>query len=117
MTKQKHVFSCPIGGTLNVFAGRWKPEILWHLKTGYMRFNQLQRAIGDVSQKMLTQQLRELERDGLIKRTQYPEIPPRVEYQYTELAKTLQPIFTALLKWNDKHNSAVIKAQKEYDKQ
>lgn len=117
MTKQKHVFSCPIGGTLNVFAGRWKPEILWHLKTGHMRFNQLQRAIGDVSQKMLTQQLRELERDGLIKRTQYPEIPPRVEYEYTELANTLQPIFTALVKWNDKHNVAVIKAQKEYDKQ
>jgi len=115
MTKKKHLFSCPIGGALNVFAGRWKPEILWHLGDGHMRFNQLQRSIGDVSQKMLTQQLRELERDGLVKRTQYPEIPPRVEYERTDLAKSLVPIFDTLEKWSDKHGGAVIKAQQNYD--
>lgn len=115
MAKQKHLFSCPIGGALNVFSGRWKPEVLWHLKGGHMRFNQLQRSIGEVSQKMLTQQLRELERDGLVKRTQYPEIPPRVEYEYTDLANSLELIFDTLVKWSDKHGGAVIKARQKYD--
>lgn len=116
MTKKKHQFSCPIGGALNVFAGRWKPEILWHLVDGHMRFNQLQRSIGDVSQKMLTQQLRELERDGLIKRTQYQEIPPRVEYDRTDLAKSLVPIFEKLEKWSNTHGADVLKAQQRYDR-
>ncbi len=116
MRKKKHQFSCPIGGALDVFAGRWKPEILWHLGDGPIRFNQLQRSIGDVSQKMLTQQLRELERDGLVKRTQYPEIPPRVEYDRTQLAKSLVPIFDRLEKWNDTHGAAIIKAQQKYDR-
>lgn len=115
MTKKKHQFACPIRGTLNVFAGRWKSEILWHLKDGCMRFNQLQRSIGEVSQKMLTQQLRELERDGLVKRTQYPEIPPRVEYEYTDLANSLVPIFDTLVEWSDKHYEAVSKARQKYD--
>ncbi len=117
MTKKMHSFSCPIGGALNVFAGRWKPEILWHLKKGHLRFNQLQRSIGEVSQKMLTQQLRELARDGLVKRTQFQEIPPRVEYESTELAKSLEPLFDALVKWNDTHESDVIEAQQKYDQQ
>ncbi|WP_069471956.1 winged helix-turn-helix transcriptional regulator [Candidatus Marithrix sp. Canyon 246] len=115
MTKKKHQFACPIRGTLNVFAGRWKSEILWHLKDGCMRFNQLQRSIGNVSQKMLTQQLRELERDGLVKRTQYPEIPPRVEYEYTDLANSLAPIFETLVEWSDKNYGAVSKARQKYD--
>jgi DNA-binding HxlR family transcriptional regulator len=115
MTKKKHQFACPIRGTLNVFAGRWKSEILWHLKGGCMRFNQLQRSIGEVSQKMLTQQLRELERDGLVKRTQYPEIPPRVEYEYTDLANSLVPIFDTLVEWSNKHYGSVSKARQKYD--
>ena len=116
MVKKNYLFSCPIGGALSVFAGRWKPEILWHLKDGCMRFNQLRKAIAEVSQKMLTQQLRELERDGLVKRTQYPEIPPRVEYEYTELAKTLIPIFDILITWSDKNGPEVIKSQQRYEK-
>ena len=81
-----------------------------------MRFNALQRSIGSVSQKMLTQQLRELERDGLVRRTQYPEIPPRVEYECTDLAKSLVPIFDVLEKWSDKHRADIIKAQRRYDR-
>ncbi|MEK7992064.1 MAG: helix-turn-helix domain-containing protein [Thiotrichaceae bacterium] len=115
MAIKKHVFSCPIGGALNVFAGRWKPEILWHLKDERMRFNQLQRSIGEISQKMLTQQLRELERDGLVKRTQYPEIPPRVEYECTDLARSLKPVFEKLVQWSETHKEAVIQAQQIYD--
>ncbi len=116
MTRNKDLSSCPIGGALDVFAGRWKPEILWYLKGDRMRFNQLQRAIGTVSQKMLTQQLRDLERDGLVKRTQYPEIPPRVEYECTDLANSLASIFDALVIWGDVHGAEVAKAQRRYDK-
>ncbi len=97
MNKNKHIFSCPIGETLEIIAGKWKPEILWHLIDHRMRFNQLQRAIGSVSQKMLTQQLRELQRDGLVERTQYEEIPPRVEYALTELADSLKPLFDSIV--------------------
>ncbi|MBT5186954.1 MAG: helix-turn-helix transcriptional regulator [Kordiimonadaceae bacterium] len=112
---EEHVFSCPIGGTLEIIAGRWKPEIIWNLQDGPMRFNALKREIGHVSQKMLTQQLRELMRDGLITRTQYAEIPPRVEYQQTELAKSLKPVFAALIDWNTKHNSKVQKSRLKYE--
>ncbi|MCF6274539.1 MAG: helix-turn-helix transcriptional regulator [Robiginitomaculum sp.] len=116
MAKNKHLSSCPIGGALDVFTGRWKPEILWHLKDKCVRFNQLQRAIGKVSQKMLTQQLRELERDGLVKRTQYPEIPPRVEYECTDLANSLADIFGALVIWGDDHDAEITKARRKYDR-
>jgi DNA-binding HxlR family transcriptional regulator len=115
MAKHQHNFSCPIGNTLGIIAGRWKPEILWHLKTDVMRFNQLQRAIGGVSQKMLTQQLRELQRDGLVVRTQYEEIPPRVEYALTELADSLKPLFESIVNWSDKHEDAIHKARVKYD--
>ena len=111
-----HVFSCPIGGTLEIIAGRWKPDIIWSLQQGPVRFNQLKRAVGSVSQKMLTQQLRELIRDGLVTRTQYAEIPPRVEYDQTALAKSLAPVFEALIGWSDKHGPAVQKARAKYDK-
>ncbi len=114
--KNKHIFSCPIGEAISVFAGRWKPEILWHLKKAPLRFNQLQRAIGTVSQKMLTQQLRELERDGLVTRTQYREIPPRVEYECTALAHSLEIIFESLEKWHKDHGQTINRAQQAYDK-
>jgi len=116
MAKNKHLSSCPIGGALDVFAGRWKPEILWHLKDRCVRFNQLQRSIGAVSQKMLTQQLRELERDGLVKRTQYKEIPPRVEYECTVLANSLSEIFNALVDWGNEQSEEVIGARRRYDR-
>ncbi|MBX2861579.1 MAG: helix-turn-helix transcriptional regulator [Vampirovibrio sp.] len=115
MAKTEHVFSCPIGETLDVFAGRWKPEILWQLQAGPMRFNQLLRAIGKVSQKMLTQQLRELQRDGLVTRAQYWETTPKVEYMSTELAHSLEPIFSALVQWRDKHGEHVLQARHSYD--
>ncbi|NEO71837.1 helix-turn-helix domain-containing protein [Moorena sp. SIO3H5] len=114
MSKEKHISSCPIGEALNVFAGKWKPEILWYLKDGCMRFNQLHRSIGAVSQKMLAQQLRELQRDGLVKRIQYDTLPPHVEYEVTDLVKTLEPIFDALEKWNKDNGPTVQEARKRY---
>lgn len=84
---------------VNLFSGRWKLEILWLLHIRMHRFNELRRAIPQVTQHMLTTQLRELERDGLIRRTAYPEVPPRVEYELTEEARGLQPVFDAILEW------------------
>jgi len=115
MAKHQHNSSCPIGNTLSIIAGRWKPEILWHLKDETMRFNQLQRAIGGVSQKMLTQQLRELQRDGLVIRTQYEEIPPRVEYNLTELADSLKPLFDSIVNWSVGNADEIKHARKKYD--
>ena len=81
-----------------------------------MRFNHLQRKIGKVSQKMLSQQLRELQRDGMVTRTQYEEIPPRVEYSLTEFSKTLQPLFKMMVDWSTAHGPEVIKTRAKYDR-
>lgn len=115
MNNNTHQFSCPIGTTLDIIAGKWKPEILWYLTDKTMRFNQLQRAIGNVSQKMLTQQLRELQRDGLVLRKQYEEIPPKVEYSSTELANTLKPLFGHLTEWGADHLLEINKSRNQYD--
>ena len=116
MADRKQVFSCPIGGTLEVIAGRWKSEILWHLGDGPMRFNALQRKVGQVSQKMLSQQLRELQRDGLVTRKQFEEIPPRVEYSLTEFSKTLQPLFKMMVDWSAEHSPEVTETRAKYDR-
>lgn len=87
---------------LRCIDGRWKMPILAHLSgKEVMRFSDLERAIPRASQKMLTQHLRELERDGILTRTIYPEVPPKVEYRMTELGKGLRPVFQALADWAD----------------
>jgi DNA-binding HxlR family transcriptional regulator len=85
--------------TLAVIGGRWKVLILYHLFDGVKRFSELQRALPGVTQKMLTQQLRELEGDGIVSRTVYPQVPPKVEYAMTPLGKTLQPVVKAMCRW------------------
>lgn len=82
------------------FAGKWKLEILWLLSQRMHRFNELKRAIPGVTQHMLTQQLRELESDGMVRRTVYPEIPPRVEYEITDDTLRLRPVFEAIFVWS-----------------
>lgn len=84
---------------ISIISGKWKLEVLWLLFHRIYRFNELRRAIPEVTQHMLTAQLRELEADGLIKRTAYPEVPPRVEYQITDEALRLRPVFEAILAW------------------
>jgi DNA-binding HxlR family transcriptional regulator len=84
---------------VTLFSGKWKLEILWLLIHRVYRFNELRRAIPDVTQHMLTAQLRELEADGLVRRTAYPEVPPRVEYEITDEALLLRPVFEAILAW------------------
>ena len=92
-------FVCPIEATVALIGGKWKTVILWNLKDGKVRFNKLMSEIPDISPKMLTKQLRELERDGIVERTMYPEIPPRVEYGLTPLAISLVPILGQMAQW------------------
>jgi DNA-binding HxlR family transcriptional regulator len=88
---------------LRTITGKWKGEILWHLAKRTHRFGELKRAIPGITQHMLTAQLRELEADGLVKRTAYSEIPPRVEYEVTAAARALRPVFEALFEWSRQH--------------
>jgi DNA-binding HxlR family transcriptional regulator len=83
--------------------GRWKLEILWLLSHGTHRFGELKRGLPGITQHMLTAQLRALERDGLIKRTIFAEVPPRVEYENTDAARRLRPIFVEIVKWAEEH--------------
>jgi len=98
-TKKGKTYHCSVEAALDVIGGKWKPLILWALGDKVLRFSQLQKAIPGVNTKMLTKQLRELEEDGVIKRTVYPEVPPRVEYTITDFGKTLIPILEALCNW------------------
>lgn len=100
-----------IEAALRVLEGRWKMVIIMHLFSGgVLRFSELERAIPGVSQKMLIQQLRELEKDGIVTRTVYPQVPPRVEYQLTELGQALCPALDALLRWAERRDQELRKA-------
>jgi DNA-binding HxlR family transcriptional regulator len=98
---------CPVDFTLKMIGGKWKPLILRLLADGTLRFGQLQRAIPSVTQRVLTLQLRELERDGLVSRTVFPEIPPRVEYDLKAPALQLLPILAALGEWMKSNRTVV----------
>jgi DNA-binding HxlR family transcriptional regulator len=94
---------CPVKTTLDVIGGKWKPLILYILKDGAVRFGDLRRSVPDVTQKMLTDRLRELEADGIVRRKVYPQVPPKVEYSLTVYGKTLAPILEAMAMWGTKH--------------
>ena len=96
---EKRAYRCPVGATLSVMGGKWKPLILWEIHNEPRRFTYIKHAIEGITQKMLTQQLRELEADGLIARQVYDEMPLRVEYSLTPLGKTLFPVLAAMAKW------------------
>ncbi len=102
MEKQWHIddpLNCPLAATLNIIGGKWKPMVLHMLSAGTMRFGEIKRNIPPVAQKTLTQQLRELEADGIVHREVYAEMPPRVEYSLTDKGLTLTPILGALYAW------------------
>lgn len=92
-------YRCTVSVTLDVIGGKWKSLILWHLSFKTLRFSQLQRRLAKVTQKMLTQQLRELEADGLVHREVFAEVPPRVEYSLTELGQSVVPILELMCRW------------------
>ncbi|MCM1989457.1 winged helix-turn-helix transcriptional regulator [Oceanirhabdus seepicola] len=92
-----------VKASLSVIGGKWKASILWNIHPNPMRFNELNRAIPEITKKMLVQQLRELEQDGIIHRTVHNVIPPKVEYSLTEYGETLCPIFKTLHDWGENH--------------
>jgi len=108
--------ACPTRLMLNRIADKWTVLVLGLLESETKRFSTLQREIGGISQKMLTQTLRGLERDGLIARMVYPEVPPRVEYTITPLGQTLAGLLGALRGWSEAHMDEVLQAQSAYDK-
>ncbi len=97
--------NCPAEYTLRMIGGRWKIPLIFHLLPGAKRFSELARALGRVTQKMLTQQLRDMERDGLVERKVFPEVPPRVEYSLTPLGKTLKPVVDSMCQWGVAHGA------------
>jgi DNA-binding HxlR family transcriptional regulator len=104
-----------MGDILNRIGDKWSVMIVGYLSHKTMRFNELRHAIGGISQRMLTLTLRNLERDGLVTRTVFPEIPPRVEYELTELGRTLTEPLDALWDWAGAHQHDVVSARREYD--
>ena len=94
---------CGMSYTLTLIGGRWKPAILWRLIKGKMRYSELRNSIPDVTERILVLHLREMEKDGLIKRIVYAEVPPRVEYELTEKGISLRPVLKQLSDWGD-HN-------------
>ncbi|MDQ0473423.1 winged helix-turn-helix transcriptional regulator [Labrys wisconsinensis] len=94
---------CAVEGALGVIGGKWKGVVLYHLFEGTLRFNEIRRRLPNVTQRMLTNQLRELERDGLILRKVFAEVPPKVEYSLSERGRSLEAVMTALKAWGDAH--------------
>ena len=91
--------NCPVVATLDIIGGKYKALILWHLVDSTRRFGELRKLIPQATQKMLTQQLRELEEDNLVIRTVYPVVPPKVEYELSNLGKSIKPILDAMCNW------------------
>ncbi len=103
--------ACPVEATLELIGGKWKGIVLFYLLDGRLRFSELKRKIGCVTQRMLTKQLRELEDTGLVNRIVYAEVPPRVEYELTEEGESLRPILHALKKWGETHALKLLENQ------
>ncbi|GAA2475953.1 helix-turn-helix domain-containing protein [Streptomyces longisporus] len=108
--------ACPIGPVVDIVFSRWTTPILWSLHThGRQRFVELERRIARITPKVLTQRLRQLERDGLVVRTYHPEVPPRVEYEISELGRSLAPLFAHLAEWSADNLEKVERSRHEYD--
>jgi DNA-binding HxlR family transcriptional regulator len=103
------VFTCGLDAALAVIGGKWKPLILFHLAHGSRRYGELRRAVGRVSDKMLIQQLKELQSDDIIDRLDYQEIPPKVEYSLTRFGETLAKALAPLCVWGTEHQKDVAK--------
>ena len=95
----KNSYNCPVEATMDVIGGKWKVIIIHHLLDGTKRFGELRHLIPQVTPRMLTSQLRELERDGAVQRKVYAQVPPKVEYTLTELGKTLEPVLLVMHDW------------------
>ena len=103
MCTKKELPACPVETTLTMISDKWKVLILRDLLTGTKRFGELKKSLTGVSQKVLTSQLREMEENGLVARTAYTEVPPRVEYSLTPLGRSLKPIMDAMRVWGEQY--------------
>ena len=106
MQTAKELPACPVETTLMLIGDKWKVLILRDLMPGTKRFGELKKSIGNVSQKVLTAQLRDMEESGLINRKVYAEVPPRVEYSLTDLGQSLQPILDAMRNWGEEYKAS-----------
>lgn len=102
-------YSCPVEATLELIGGKYKALILFHLIDETLRFNQLQKLIPQATPKMLTQQLRELEKDGLLSRTVHPVVPPKVEYSLTAFGQSIIPVLNAMCNWGTDYLDSLAK--------
>ncbi|MEI2460531.1 HxlR family transcriptional regulator [Bacillus subtilis] len=110
---------CPVETTLDIIGGKWKGILLYHLIDGKKRFNEFRKLYPKITQRMLTLQLRELERDGVIHREVYKQVPPKVEYSLTEFGRTLEPVILHMKDWGEKYKDWIDKleaARKAEDK-
>lgn len=105
--KKEELPECPVATTVQLIGSKWKLLILRNLRMRPWRFNELQKSLEGVSQKVLTQSLRSMEEDGLIVRTVYAEVPPRVEYSLSELGKTMRPILDAMEQWGNEYKATL----------
>jgi DNA-binding HxlR family transcriptional regulator len=103
MQRSLPAVKCPIQISLSVIGGKWKPIILWFLRDGPVRFSEIQRKIPGITQMMLAKQLRELVADGMLERTVYPEVPPRVDYCITDDGRSVFPVLVALNEWGNEY--------------
>ena len=105
MISKKEMPECPVATTIQLIGSKWKLLILRNLMHRPWRFNELRRSIGGISPKVLTDSLRSLEEDGIVVRTVYAEVPPRVEYSLSELGETLRPILSAIQVWGEEYQN------------
>jgi DNA-binding HxlR family transcriptional regulator len=106
---------CPVRGILDRLGDKWTTLVITNLSEGKLRFSEIKKRIPDISQRMLTESLRSLERDGVLLRTVYPSSPPRVEYSLSSLGKSLLPLVNALVSWALAHRSEIHNARASYD--
>ncbi|MCM1194165.1 MAG: helix-turn-helix transcriptional regulator [Acetatifactor muris] len=104
-TKAELLPECPVAITVSLIGNKWKLLIIRNLLTRPWRFNELQRDLDGISQKVLTDNLRSMEQDGIITRTVYPEVPPRVEYALSELGESMRPILDSMQKWGENYRT------------
>ena len=105
VSAKKELPACPVETTLTLIGDKWKVLILRDLMPGTKRFGELKKSVGNVSQKVLTAQLRTMEESGLVNRKVYAEVPPRVEYSLTELGKSLKPILDSMRAWGEAYKA------------
>jgi DNA-binding HxlR family transcriptional regulator len=117
MPAQRPELACPISPVVDLVFSRWTTPILWALNEfGRQRFVELSRRLTAITPKVLTQRLRQMERDGLVVRTYHAEVPPRVEYEISDLGRSLAPLFASLSRWSTANLPKVEQARRAYDK-